>query len=507
MFLSNKQTIWRKIREAFISFQLERHFTKRQILQLYLNNMYFGRGIYGVEAACRRFWNKSVLDVSIDEAATLAAVAKSARLYSPLNAPDGAKRRRNINLRSMFRLGFISYEQYQELIKKELVIQDYTPGNKIRLYIKERIRQWAEKLWGRDVLYRKGLKIKTTINKKKQALAEKLFCKKVEELRVKIGDQLNGGMLSIDPNTGKIRVSIGGYDFRESQFNRAFQAVRQMGSSFKPIVYTAAILSGLELDTVMVDEPVEMELPGCSKTWRPKNWTRRFDGEMTLARALSFSNNVITIKTLLKTGVKNVVNLSRKFGITRALSEYPSLALGTAEATVEENVSAFNVFANNGIYVKPYMVEWVRDKWGKKLWETMPERRKVLDGKTNSKMVNALSLRLKRTEKIVGAGNWINAEAIGKTGSTNEAATTWYVGATPGLTTAIYLGRDDNKPLGRYVFGSQTAYPVWVEFYRKIDFAKKQFYIDPGLREMVIDWVTGYPTFDLHGKNTVTILG
>lgn len=506
MFLSNKKIFVRKIREIFLSFQLERHFTKEQILELYLNNIYFGRGIYGVEAASQRFWNKSVLDVSVDQAATLAAVAKSAYLYSPLNSLENAKKRRNITLNSMRKLDFISQEQYEESRKKDLEIKDYIPGNKVSLYIQERIRQWAEKKWGKDTLYKKGLKIYTTINSSKQKIAEKVFCKKVKELRLKVGEQLNGGMISVEPSSGQIKVCIGGFDFKESQFNRAFQAVRQMGSSFKPVVYTAALLSGIEMDTVMVDEKIEMRLPGCDKLWCPKNWNRKFEGDMTLAKALSYSNNSITIKTLLKTGLKNVINLANRFGLSRALFEYPSLALGTAEATVEESVAAFNLFANNGIYVQPYLIESVKDKWNKKLWEHEKFRKRVLNSKINSKMVNALSLRWKKMEEVVGKKNWVKAEVIGKTGSTNEAATTWYVGATPELTTSVYLGRDDNKPMGRYVFGSQTAYPIWLEFYKKLSFNKKQFYVDPELKEVPINWVTGYKTSDKKNKNTVIIL-
>lgn len=506
MFLSSRQTFARKIKEAFLAFQLERHFTKRQILQLYLNNMYFGRGIYGVEAACRRFWNKSALDVTVGEAATLAAVAKSAFLYSPLNAPDNAKRRRNVNLASMRKLGFIDRATYDEEVQRDLEIEDYVPGDAIRLYIKEWIRRWAERKWGREALYRKGLKIQTTINIEKQVIAEKIFRKKVEELRRKVGESLNGGMLSIESHTGKIRVCIGGYNFRESQFNRAFQAVRQMGSSFKPLVYTAALLSGIEMDTVMVDEPIEMKIPGCKNAWKPKNWTRRFDGPMTLARAISYSNNIITIKTLLKTGIKKVVDLARDFGITRELREYPSIALGTAEASVKQSVAMFNVFVNNGVLVEPYMVESVKNKWGKKIWQGKTERKQVLESKINSKMVNLLSLKLKKTAKRMSKKNWIDSEVIGKTGSTNEAATVWYVGGTPELTTSIYLGRDDNKPLGRYVFGSQTAYPVWLDFYKKLSFDKKQFYVDPELSERPINWVSGCRTWDLLDKQTVVLL-
>lgn len=506
LFLSRKQTVLRKIREAFISFQLERHFTKKQILELYLNNIYFGRGIYGVEAACQRFWKKSIAKLSINEAATLAAVAKSAKLYSPLNAPENAKRRRNIILNSMRKLGYISTEDYENSIEKELVIKDHIPGNAVRLYIQERIRQWAEKKWGKDALYTKGLQIQITINTEKQTLAEKFFRTDITRHREKICDQLNGGMLSIEPRNGKIKVCVGGYDFHESQFNRAFQAVRQMGSSFKPIVYTAAILNGIGADTVMVDEPLEMHLPGCPKAWKPKNWNHRFEGKMTLAKALSYSNNIVTIKTLLKTGIPKVITLAKRFGLHRSLQPYPSLALGTVEATVAQSVASFNIFANNGIYVEPYLIEWVKDRWGKKLWQHQSINKRVLDSKTNSKMVNILSLRLKKHKEVVGAKNWIDAEVIGKTGSTNGAGTTWFVGATPELTTSIYLGRDDNKPMGRYVFSTQTAYPIWLNLYKNLSFDKKQFYIDPELKEVSIDWVTGRDSYNPGGKDTVVLL-
>jgi|SaaInlStandDraft_4_1057021.scaffolds.fasta_scaffold05941_4 penicillin-binding protein 1A len=504
MFLSPQKTFWRKLQEVFLSFQIERQFTKEQIFEMYVNNVYFGTGIYGVEAAAQRFWEKSVRDVTIDEAATLAAVAKSALYYSPLNSLEASKRRRNIVLNSMRLMSIISEEEFRDAYQKELTVKDYIPGNKILLYIQEWVRLWAEQNWGKDVLYKKSLKIKTTINKNMQDIAEKLFNTKIEELRLKLGEQVNGGMLAIDSSSGKIKVCIGGYDFRQSQFNRAFYAVRQTGSSFKPIVFTAALQKGISFDTVMVDEPFELEMDG-GGVWKPKNWTRRFDGAMTLARALSYSNNIITVKTFLETGAEQVINLAKRFGYHRELYPYPSLSLGTAEATVEENVAAFNVFANNGKRIQPFMVEWVKDELGSKIWEHEPEEFRVLDSKTNSQMVNVLSLRLDVTKKIVGEKNWIQAEVIGKTGSTNEAVTTWYVGSTPELTTAVYIGRDDSKPMGRYVFGRQTTFPIWVDFNKALTFNKKHFYIDPELKEVCIDWVTGKKVDD-DCKNSVVLV-
>ena len=502
LFLSRQRKLIRKIKEMFLAFELERHLTKEQIFELYVNNVYFGGGIYGVEAAARRFWNKSVIALSLDEAATLAAIAKSARLYSPLNSIENATKRRNAILNCMI----LSPKKKREAIDKEIVICDRLVGSSIKLYIQEYIRQFVEQKFGKDVLYKKGFKIKTAINKNWQNLAEELFKSKIESLRKISSNNINGGMLSIEPETGKIRVCIGGYDFKESQFNRAFQAVRQMGSAFKPIVYTSAILSNLDMDTVMIDEPIEMELPGCPQKWIPRNWNNKFEGSMTLAKALSFSNNIVTVKALLNVGVDRVIDLSEKFKIKRSLMPYPSLALGTAEATVKESTAAFNVFANNGIYVKPYMIEWIKNDVGKKLWEHEIRKERIIDNRTNSKMINALSLRLNIFKKRFGPKNWIQSEVIGKTGSTNEAKTTWYVGASPELTTSIYIGRDDDKPMGKKVFGSQTTFPVWLDFYKRINFTKKNFYIDPSLKEVFIDWKTGKKSNDRKNSDVVAIL-
>ena len=505
MFLYYDKTLMRKIQEMFIAFQLERNFTKEQILEFYLNNVYFGKGIYGVEAACKRFWNKSVNEVTLYEAATLASVAKSARLYSPLNAPLMAQQRRNVILGQMLKLDFISQDQYEESITQELVIQDFIPGNPVRLYIQEWIRTWAENLWGKDTLYKKGLKIKTTINQEKQDLAEQIFCKKIEELRETVDQKLNGGMLSIEPLSGEIKALIGGYNFHESQYNRAFQAVRQVGSTFKPFLYSCALNNGYEMDDVQVDEPFELEMPN-GQVWKPRNWTHTFDGPMTLIRALTLSNNIVTIKIFLSLGAKKVIKFAKQFGLKNELPPYPSLALGTAETTVEEICSAFNVFANYGNYIKPFLVEWVKDEWGNKLWENQETKWNVLDSKTNSKMTNALSYRIKRAKYLFNEKKWIDAEAIGKTGATNDATSTWFVGSTPELTTCVYVGRDDNKPLGQNVYANKVTFPIWLDFNKNLTFNKKHFYVDPTLKEHAIDWITGLPAKDLKSLRTVTIL-
>ncbi len=489
MFLYHDRTIWRKVQEIFIAFQLERQLSKEQIMELYLNNIYFGRGTYGVEAACRRFWNKPMTQLTTADAATLAAVAASARLYSPLNAPCSAKKRRNVIITSMLKEGFITLKESELARKEKLKVLDFVQGNPIRLYILEWIRTWAESIWGKDALYHKGLRIQTSINLEIQAAAEKSFANVVSILRNQIGDDLNGGLVSIEPSTGQVKAFVGGLNFKQSQFNRAFQARRQMGSSFKPFVYTYAVERNIELDRVMVDEPIELTMP-TGQSWTPKNWNNSFDGPMTLARALTMSNNIITIKLFLDLGIKNVVEWAKRFGFKNSVPPYPSAALGTTEVTVEENCAAFNIFATNGMYVKPCLVEWVKDEWGAKLWEYEPVKYRVIPSKVASKMINALSHRMTINKQISKMG-WFDADSIGKTGSTNGAATTWFVGSTPDLTTAVYVGRDDNKPMGTQVFASATAFPIWLGLNNAIRHPKKHFYIDPDLHEVAIDWSTG----------------
>ncbi|MCB9493696.1 MAG: PBP1A family penicillin-binding protein [Epsilonproteobacteria bacterium] len=504
MFLSDERFFHRKLREVGLAFQLERQLSKEQILQLYLNILYFGRGIYGVQAACKRFWNKSVSQVTLEQAATLAAVAKSARFYSPLNNIERAQQRRNIILASMCKLGFIDEQRWQQARELPLELDDLAVSSNVKLYIQEWVRSWAEQQWGRDVLYQKGLVIKTTLDSAVQAQAQQAFLDQLDELRQKHGNQINGGLMTIDTTTGGIRAMIGGVDFKQSQFNRAIQASRQLGSAFKPFLYACGLHDGVNMERVFVDEPLEMEIsPG--KMWKPNNWHKKFEGSMTLVRALAKSNNIITIKLLLELGPERVCEWSKKFGLARCLTPYPSLALGTSEATIEETVAAFNVFANNGVYVQPYLIEHVRDKAGKRLYEHEGVQHRVLDHTLNSKMVNMLTHCMKHARTRYG-NDWLDTQTIGKTGSTNGAASMWFIGATPELSTALYIGRDDGRSLGNYFYASKTALPIWVNMHKGIPTYTKQFYIDPRLQEVSIDWFTGQECSEVDSKRVVTVL-
>ena len=243
------------------------------------------------------------------------------------------------------------------------------------------------------------------------------------------------------------------------------------------------------MDDIFYDEPVTFVMPNGS-SWTPRNWNNKFEGPMTLARALTYSNNMISIKLLLKLGAMRVADQARTFGFTQAIEAYPSLALGTAEATVAENAAAFNVFANHGKYVQPFFVDWVKDSQGKKIWQHESKQKQLVDQITCSKMVRTLQLRMELAKNQSKDG-WFATESIGKTGSTNGAATTWFVGSTPDFTTAVYVGRDDNKPMGTQVFASKTAYPIWLALHRELIYRKKSFYLDSRLENVMINWLTG----------------
>lgn len=488
MMRSYQRTYLRKIQEILLAFQLERQLSKEQIFEMYVNNIYFGPGIYGVQAACRRFWNKSCTEITVAQAATLAAVAASVNLFSPLHAPAGAVSRRNVILKSMEKLEYITPKEYKEASVEPLNMYSMATLQ-IRHYLIEWIRAWAEDRWGREALYHNGLSIMTTINGKMQEHAEVTFKKYLPLLRKRMGEALNGGMITLESSSGYIKAMIGGYNFKESQFNRALQARRPMGSSFKPYLYAYALQSGMTPDTVCVDEPLTVTMPN-GVTWSPQNWTGDFGGGMTLVRALSLSNNIIAIKLFLTLGAASVSSWIHRFGIDFQ-NEYPSNALGTCEVSVEQNAAAFNVFANNGVYVKPSLISSVRDKNGHVLFKARQERRRVLDSRLNSQMVNMLSYRMVLAKALHQDMTWFDGESIGKTGATNGASTAWFVGSTPEYTTAIYLGRDDNKTLGKWVFASDTAFPIWLNFYNSIKLTKKHFHLDPSLQEYRMDWISG----------------
>lgn len=502
LFLDTHRTFTRKIKEQILALVVERQFSKEQILTTYLNNVYFGSGIYGVQAASNRFWAKDVQNLSIAESATLAAIVKGARYYSPLYNAEASLNRRNTVLHSMFKLGYISEQEYFQAKESDLGLINEA-SNTIAPYLKESLRLFLEELVGRQTLYTGGLKIQTTLNQHAQYHAQQEFFKQVATLKKTISLAVDGALISMDVKTGEIKALVGGYNFLESQYNRAEQAKRQLGSIFKPIVYAAALQQGQTFADTAIDEPIK--IPQGKKVWQPHNYNKKFDGTMTLAHALSRSNNVVTVKTLLKTGVEPVIDLALNCRLPNTMPAYPSLSLGCVDVTLKQAVGYFNVFANNGVYVEPHYVRWVKDENGKKIWSKKIDKQRVMDTKISSQVAQVLSLGIERAKQRT-PGNWISCDALGKTGTTNDCRTCWFAGSTPNYTTALYIGCDDNRSLGKNVYAISTALPIWLGLHKQLPIEKKNFSLDPSLKKVFINAKTGERCSAPKGDQIVPVL-
>jgi penicillin-binding protein 1A len=490
IFFDNRKTFSRKLKEQFYAVLVEQQYTKEHILHLYLNNVCFGSGIYGIEAAAQRFWGISACDLTIDQAALLAGVIRRPEYYCPLHSPLTAQRRRNVVLQSMRKCGWIDQEQYDQA-REVPVIMSERVTDQYGLYLKEMIRLDLEALYGKTMLYTGGFIIQTTMRSAVQRSAEKALYDQCITLQEKMAMPINGALISIEPSTGEIKALVGGFDFMQSQFNRATQALRQLGSVIKPLIYTAAVAQGYLFAHTEVDEPYDFVQHG--KSWTPQNYDKKFLGCTTLALALSRSNNIVAIKMLLKVGAQAVVDLLEKCQVTSALHAYPSLALGCIDTTLIEAVGMFNIFANNGMYVKPHYIRWIKDGLGEKKMIYKTSSHRVVPAAISGPVTKVLGHSLKRIRSIT-RGAWIDADSISKTGTTNDSRTCWFVGSTPELTTGVYVGCDDNRAMGIDVYPIKTAFPIWLSLYRSLTHRVKEFVYDPSLREVIIDAYSGKPS-------------
>ena len=502
LFFDAKKTFSRKLQEQLYAILVERQWSKEQILEAYLNNVYFGYGIYGVQAAAQRFWGKNIGDVSLDQACVLASIMKSPQKYSPIHAKENVLLRRNMILEMMCNQAMISKQQQLDSQLEPILIKD-PDTNVIAPHLKETIRIFLEKLVGKQTLYTGGLVIQTTLNIYTQQACQQAFEQHVALLRSTLQHPVDGGLISIDSKTGEIRSLVGGYDFQTSKINRVYQAYRQMGSVFKLFVYGAALEQGLKFGDVEIDEPFELVQDGT--IWRPKNHNDRFLGPMTRAYALSHSNNIVTIKTLLQVGVHNVINVAKRCHIQGTMNPYPSLALGCVDVNVAEVVGSFNVIVNHGTYVQPHCIRWVKNSMGQKIYKADVIKQQSLSPAIASQIARVLTFGIDRLRKVSGVA-WFGGQALGKTGTNNDSRTCWFCGATPDLTTAIYIGCDDNRSMGYNIFGSRTAFPIWFQFHEKIAKTPLNFYYDPTLHERFINWKTGQPSSETDNPDVVALL-
>lgn len=483
-FLSHEKTFTRKIKEQLTSFIIEYQCTKEQILETYINIIYCGAGTYGAQAAAQRFWKKNVDQLSLAQCALLAGLAQSPSNYCPMYEKNQERclTRRNLVLSRMLHHDVITQKEYDTAIKEPLNVH-MEKDQTLAPHAREMVRQHLEQLVGRDRLYAGGLIIKTTLNQKIQKQAERTFKRGISVVRPKA--PLDGALIMLDASNAAIKALVGGYDFEESQFNRATQAQRQIGSIFKTFVYATALQQGSNLTQLEVDEPLTS-----IKNWDPHNVHKRFEGPMTLAWALATSNNIIAIKTFLKVGAEAVIKLAQACHIPGPFVPYPSLALGCTECSVLQATAAYATLVNQGNYQEPYLIEWVKDSWGTKLWKHEAISEQVLSPAISSQLVQALQL-VPSLLKHRYSKPWVDVESIGKTGTTNKMTNCWYMGATPNYVTGIYIGCDDNRSLQGIVSSTQTVVPMWLELNKNIVHAQKNFYLDPYLKMVHIHPRTG----------------
>jgi penicillin-binding protein 1A len=556
----------RKIKEAIVALQIEKRYTKREILTLYANQVLFGHGTYGIEAASRLYFAKPAKDLNLEEAAMLAGIVQSPARQSPFVSVEAATRRRNYVLQRMADEHYITEAEAAAAREKPIAVRGrlQQPGS-IAPYFVEEIRKRLEQQYGAKALYESGLSVSTTLDVPLQQAANRAInhgLRRIDKRRgfrrparnviaeggsvesyrddrwaqpiaagdyvpavvealgrpgpasgarlkigpyhadlsregfswtrranaadiLKIGDLVevevtkvdaNGGGLSvtleqpplvegaliaIDNRTGRVKALVGGWSFNRSKFNRAVQAYRQLGSTFKPIVYTAAIDRGFTPTSIIVDAPVAYDA-GSGQVYSPQNYDHNFEGPVTLRHALEESRNIPAVKMMETLGPSNVLGYAKRFGFSEAFPPYLAIALGAGEATLMEVTSAYTAFPNGGVRMKPIDVLKVMDREGNLLEENRSEALDVIRADTAFVMTNLLRGVVQRGTGAAAAS--LNWPLAGKTGTVDDNTDAWFIGFDPDLTVGVWTGLDEKKPIGRTETGAVAALPIWMEF-------------------------------------------
>ena len=452
LFLTQERTLTRKLQEVELALWLERKYTKNQILELYLNRVYFGSGAYGVEAASQRYFGKSAKNVTLAEAAMLAGLVKSPSRLAPNRNPQGAAQRARTVLAAMVEAKFITQAQAQAA-SAHPAMSVKPPGAGTINYVADWISEVLDDLIGQ---VDQSIVVETTIDPKLQSAAETAVIDELAAKSVKFNVS-QGALVAMSPD-GAVRAMIGGRNYAESQYNRAVTAKRQPGSAFKPFVYLTALEAGLTPDTVRTDAPLDI------KGWRPENYERHYLGPVTLTQALAMSLNTVAVRLGLEVGPTNVVRTAHRLGITSKLEANASIALGTSEVSVTELVGAYTAFANGGFAVSPHVVTRVRTLDGKVLYTRPPDPpNQVIDPRYVAMMDTMMEQTLiSGTARRADIPGW---QAAGKTGTSQDFRDAWFIGYTARLVTGVWFGNDDNSPTRKATGGGLPA-EVWSRFMR-----------------------------------------
>jgi penicillin-binding protein 1A len=450
LFLTQERTLQRKLQEVELAFWLERKHSKSEILELYLNRVYFGSGAYGVEAAAQRYFGKSARNVTIAEAAMLAGLVKSPSRLAPNRNPEGAEQRAKIVLTAMADAKFITDAQAQASIGHPSYNVKAAGAGTVN-YVADWIGEVLDDLIGQ---IDQNIVVETSIDPKLQAVAEASVIDELAAKSVKFNVS-QGALVAMTPD-GAVRAMVGGRNYAESQYNRAVTAKRQPGSAFKPFVYLTAIEAGLTPETIRQDAPLDV------KGWKPENYSHEYFGAVTLTQALAMSLNTVAVRLGLEVGAKNVVRTAHRLGISSKLEANASIALGTSEVSLTELVGAYAPFANGGLGVSPHVVNRIRTGEGKVLYARQPDQLGQVIEPRNVAMMNTMMQEtlLSGTAHKAELPGWM---AAGKTGTSQDFRDAWFIGYTAKLVTGVWLGNDDNSPTKKATGGGLPV-EVWTRF-------------------------------------------
>jgi len=539
-----EDSLIRKLKEVITAIQIERTYTKDEILEMYLNTVHFGHGTYGVEAATKQYFGKESLDLTLDEAALLVGLLPAPRNYSPINHPDKALRRRNTVLRLMKEQEYIDQEEYEENRSKTLESIQDAPKRGLAPYFTEYVRRILEKedeVLGINI-YRDGLKIYTTLNARLQSIAEDAIGKSIRQDQDKMNKRLYNdreefenlafltiypedsvkmmldgegelykdlrdkllvqcAFVALDLKTGAILAMVGGRPDYHDQYNRAVQAKRQPGSVFKPFVYTTALENNYPVTEQLLNQPVVLNIQNMDGTWvkwKPQNYDGSTGGLTTLREGLRKSMNLISVRMVQQdlAPAEQIKKIAKRMGITTDIRAVDAIALGTSEVIPLELVSAYAAFANRGVYSKPFAITRIEDRYGHVVKEYFPDQKEVLSAETAYLMTSLLQTVLDRGTG--GSARWkynFNRPAAGKTGTTQGWSDAWFVGYTPQIATGVWFGVDDFQvPLGPGQDGSRAALPAWARFMREahdvLNYKVEKFEMPKGVQYVEICSVT-----------------
>lgn len=478
-FLSHEKKFSRKIKEIIITFEIERKYTKAEIMEKYLNEIYFGSGAYGVKIAAYNFFRKDIKDVNLAESALLAGIPNRPNMYNPRTNLDKSLTRQRLILKQMFKFGLITEAEYEEALKHKFINEskasskDFKDKNTTIVYgaidkkiefnapdFTDLVEKFLFENFEEKQIYNDGLTVQTTLDLNIQKVAKDKF---ENYPRLKNDKKLQGAMVTIDAKNGEVISIIGGKNFKTGNFNRAVQAKRQVGSSFKPFIYYTALEKGFEENLVVEDSRIVFG------TWAPRNFGERYYNGMTLMQGFDKSQNIVSIKLLNKVGIPALMDTMKRVDAGFIVPNNLTAALGTTEGTPLQVAQSYAVFANGGYSVKPFFVMKVTDKFGNILYEAKPQIEQKFESADIALMTNMMKNSVKQgTSRSAQVKiNNVPIEQGGKTGTTNNSRTVWYSGMTPDYVTTIYVGYDNNDPLYKATGGGVAA-PLWKNFYQEI---------------------------------------